>query len=62
MLRHCWQKSSFSAQGDACLYLTALASGVIGLQESDAPEAILTTTPAKLRTLISHIQTDAFNR
>jgi hypothetical protein len=42
-----WQKSSYCGEGDACLHVTAEATGSIRLTESSDPgEAILTTTPA----------------
>ncbi|RLV08659.1 DUF397 domain-containing protein [Streptomyces griseocarneus] len=56
MLHHRWQKSSFSAHGDACLYLAPLSSEAIGLHESNCPDVILTPTPDKIRRLISRIR------
>lgn len=50
-----WQKSSYSAHGDACLYITAPA-GRFSLRESDAPETIITAPPGRLRALISAIK------
>ncbi|MGO4424492.1 DUF397 domain-containing protein [Streptomyces sp. MCAF7] len=47
-----WQKSSYSAQGNACLYVSSTADATIRLRESDAPDTILTTTPTALRSLI----------
>nr|WP_242705475.1 MULTISPECIES: DUF397 domain-containing protein [Streptomyces] len=51
-----WQKSSFSGEGDACLYLANAPAEAIHLRESDAPDVIVTTTPARLRPLISAIK------
>ncbi|MEU1373165.1 DUF397 domain-containing protein [Streptomyces triculaminicus] len=51
-----WQKSSYSAQGDACLYLADAPAGTVHLRESDAPDVIVTTTPARLLPLISAIK------
>ncbi|WNE98781.1 DUF397 domain-containing protein [Streptomyces luomodiensis] len=47
-----WQKSSYSAQGNACLYVSAPDSATIRLRESDEPDTILTTTPTALAALI----------
>ncbi|GAA1295480.1 DUF397 domain-containing protein [Streptomyces javensis] len=47
-----WQKSSYSAQGNACLYISALDNATIRLRESDEPNTILTTNPAALGALI----------
>nr|WP_281181032.1 DUF397 domain-containing protein [Streptomyces varsoviensis] len=47
-----WQNSSYSAQGANCLNVAAAAPAVIKLRESDAPDVIVTTTPASLRTFI----------
>ncbi|MFE2188207.1 DUF397 domain-containing protein [Streptomyces sp. NPDC059455] len=47
-----WQKSSFSGEGNACLYVSALDSATIRLRESDEPDTILTTNPTALSALI----------
>lgn len=47
-----WQKSSFSGEGNACLYVSSTGSATVRLRESDQPDTILTTTPATLRALI----------
>ena len=47
-----WQKSSYSAQGNACLYVSSPDHATIRLRESDEPDTILTTTPTALRALI----------
>ncbi|MFE7121029.1 DUF397 domain-containing protein [Streptomyces sp. NPDC057654] len=47
-----WQTSSYSAQGANCLNAAAEIPNVIKLRESDAPDIVLTTTPASLRTFI----------
>ncbi|MER7789424.1 DUF397 domain-containing protein [Streptomyces sp. NPDC097640] len=49
---HDWQKSSYSAQGNACLYISSTDNATIRLRESDDPDTILTTTPTTLRALI----------
>ncbi|GHG72511.1 DUF397 domain-containing protein [Streptomyces griseocarneus] len=57
-----WQKSSYSGEGDACLYIATVGAGTIHLRESDAPNVIVTTTPAKLRPLISRIKAGTLAR
>lgn len=49
-----WQKSSFSGPGDGneCLELAA-RSHDLALRESDDPALILTTSPDRLRALLS---------
>ncbi len=48
-----WQKSTFSdAAGDNCVYVATAPDGTIRLQESDAPDVTLTTTPSALAALI----------
>ncbi|MEU0807927.1 DUF397 domain-containing protein [Streptomyces sp. NPDC005970] len=47
-----WQKSSYSAQGNACLYVSSTDDATVRLRESDEPDTVLTTTPAALRALI----------
>ncbi|GAA0457159.1 hypothetical protein GCM10009544_19700 [Streptomyces stramineus] len=56
-----WQKSTYSEEASACVYLTATPTGTILLHESDAPKAVLSTVPARLRPLISHIKADTLN-
>ncbi|MFC4514658.1 DUF397 domain-containing protein [Streptomyces ehimensis] len=51
-----WQKSSYSGDDSSCLYLAPSPAGTIHLRESDDPDVILTTTPARLRPLITHIK------
>ncbi|MBL1120425.1 DUF397 domain-containing protein [Streptomyces sp. 110] len=52
MRTHPWRKSSYSAQGANCLYVSALDNAAIRLRESDEPDTILTTNPAALSALI----------
>lgn len=47
-----WQKSSYSAQGNACLYVSSTDDATVRLRESDEPDTVLTTTPAALHALI----------
>ncbi|MFE7116027.1 DUF397 domain-containing protein [Streptomyces sp. NPDC057654] len=55
-----WQKSSYSADASACLYLASAPDGAIHLRESDAPGVTLSVRPEVLRTLISAIKTGGF--
>ncbi|MBT2383507.1 DUF397 domain-containing protein [Streptomyces sp. ISL-11] len=57
-----WQKSSFSEAASSCIYLAEARTGTIHLRESDTPEAILTTTPDRLRHLISRIKGGTLTR
>ncbi|MEV8477544.1 DUF397 domain-containing protein [Streptomyces sp. NPDC051173] len=52
-----WQKSSYSEEASSCVYIAATPTGAIHLRESDDPATILTTTPARLRPLLSAIKT-----
>lgn len=53
MSQHTWQKSSYCAQGEACVHVGADQRGSIGLTESADPTgAILRTTPTALRALL----------
>ncbi|GLV76571.1 DUF397 domain-containing protein [Streptomyces hygroscopicus] len=52
MPTHCWRKSSYSAEANACLYVSAPDNATIRLRESDEPNTILTTTPTALSALI----------
>lgn len=61
MLPHTWQKSSYSGEGSNCIYIASTANGTIKIRESDAPEAIVTTTPAKLRAFIQGIKAGEFD-
>ncbi|MCD9593689.1 DUF397 domain-containing protein [Streptomyces sp. 8ZJF_21] len=47
-----WRKSSYSSEGNACLYVSAPDGATIRLRESDEPNTILTTDPTALRALI----------
>ncbi|WP_434481754.1 DUF397 domain-containing protein [Streptomyces sp. NBC_01340] len=52
-----WQKSTYSGDGSNCVYVAATPTGTVRLRESDAPETILTTTPAALNSLIRTLKT-----
>ncbi|MEU1785972.1 DUF397 domain-containing protein [Streptomyces sparsogenes] len=57
-----WQKSSYSAQsdGDACVEVASIGDD-IGLRESDDPDRVVITTPAKLRSLLAGIKAGEFD-
>ncbi|MEH0575548.1 DUF397 domain-containing protein [Streptomyces sp. B21-108] len=47
-----WQKSSYSGDGSNCVNVAVSPAGTLHLRESDEPEVVLTTTPARLQALI----------
>ncbi|MFD8001290.1 DUF397 domain-containing protein [Streptomyces mirabilis] len=51
-----WQKSTYSQEASACVYVTTAPDGTILLRESDEPETILTTGPRQLATLIAALR------
>ncbi|MEV7287724.1 DUF397 domain-containing protein [Streptomyces sp. NPDC093252] len=57
-----WQKSSFStdAEDTNCLEL-AMHGGEILLRESEDPESIVTTTPAKLAAFLAGVKAGEFD-
>ncbi|MCQ4045986.1 DUF397 domain-containing protein [Streptantibioticus rubrisoli] len=57
-----WQKSSFSGTGSNCLNVAISTPGTIHLRESDRPEVILTTTPARLADLLRRIKAGGLDR
>lgn len=46
-----WQKSTYSQEGSACVYVAATPTNAILLRESDEPTTILTTGPRQLASL-----------
>ncbi|MFE4334889.1 DUF397 domain-containing protein [Streptomyces sp. NPDC056831] len=53
MSEHTWQKSSYCAQGEACVHVAAARTGAIELTESGDPTgAILRTTPTAWAALV----------
>lgn len=58
-----WQKSSFSGGGDGneCVEVAAV-DGAIRLRESDAPGTELSTTPARLASLIRGVKAGSLAR
>lgn len=57
-----WQRSTFSGggEGNTCVELTAISPHLLGLRESDAPGAVLTTTPAPVTELLRAITSGRF--
>ncbi|WP_327273936.1 DUF397 domain-containing protein [Streptomyces sp. NBC_01224] len=53
MSAHAWQRSSYCAQGEACVNVAEARTGAIALTESSDPTgAILRTTPAAWAALV----------
>ncbi|GAA1089269.1 MULTISPECIES: DUF397 domain-containing protein [Streptomyces violaceusniger group] len=61
MPTYLWRKSSYSADASNCVNVAADGNG-IALRESDAPDVILTTTPAVLRAFIRGAKAGDFDR
>lgn len=57
-----WQKSTYSQEASACVYVAAAPSGTILLRESDEPEAILTTGPSQLGALMAILRLPSSTR
>ncbi|MEU4682742.1 DUF397 domain-containing protein [Streptomyces xinghaiensis] len=55
-----WQKSSFSAEGNACVNVAVTPDGTLRLCESDQPDTVLNTTPAAFRALIRGVKAGEF--
>lgn len=57
-----WQKSSFSGNGDGteCIEVAA-TDGTVLLRESDTPDIVVTTSPAKLRAFILGVKAGEFD-
>jgi hypothetical protein len=55
-----WRKSSFSDGNGNCLEISS-RDGVILLRESDDPELIIRTTPAKLRAFLEGAKAGEFD-
>ncbi|MCM2420981.1 DUF397 domain-containing protein [Streptomyces sp. RKAG293] len=55
-----WQKSSFSEGNGNCVEL-AMGLGGILVRESDRPDEVISTTPARLRAFVSGIKAGEFD-
>ncbi|MFI9308254.1 DUF397 domain-containing protein [Streptomyces triculaminicus] len=62
MTTSCWQKSTYSDAAASCVYVSEAPAGTVHLRESDAPDVIVTTTPARLLPLISAIKAGNLTR
>ncbi|MFD4524444.1 DUF397 domain-containing protein [Streptomyces sp. NPDC058470] len=51
-----WQKSTYSQEASACVYVAITPAGTILLRESDEPEVTLTTGPCQFSTLIAALR------
>jgi Domain of unknown function (DUF397) len=51
-----WQKSTYSEEGSACVYVASTPTNTILLRESDEPAATLTTGPRQLAYLITALR------
>ncbi|QHY95964.1 hypothetical protein SSPS47_12630 [Streptomyces sp. S4.7] len=56
-----WQKSSFSANANSCVNVSASDDGTVKIRESDDPDTIVTTTPEKLRAFILGVKAGEFD-
>jgi Domain of unknown function (DUF397) len=56
-----WQKSSYSGNAANCVYVATAEDGTIKIRESDDPEAIVTTTPEKLKAFILGVKAGEFD-
>ncbi|WP_028813556.1 DUF397 domain-containing protein [Streptomyces flavidovirens] len=51
-----WQKSSYCAEGNACVNIASAPDGTVLLRESDNPAVVLTATTEELRHLILRLR------
>ncbi|MFE3650948.1 DUF397 domain-containing protein [Streptomyces sp. NPDC059152] len=56
-----WQKSSFSGGGGEQCIETAVVDGEILMRESDDPDVVVRTTPAKLKAFIAGVKAGEFD-
>lgn len=56
MTEPAWQKSTYSEEGSACVYVAIAPAGTILLRESDEPETILATGIRQLGALIAALR------
>ncbi|MCQ6552391.1 DUF397 domain-containing protein [Streptomyces sp. C10-9-1] len=55
-----WRKSSFSTDTGNCIEV-ATRDGVVLLRESDRPDVVVETTPAKLRAFLAGAKAGEFD-
>lgn len=53
-----WQKSSYCAQGNSCVHVSATAHTIHLTETSDPTESILTATPAAFDALLHVLKKD----
>jgi hypothetical protein len=53
-----WQKSTYSQEASACVYLAATPTGTILIRESDEPETVLTASARQVWSLISALRAE----
>jgi uncharacterized protein DUF397 len=51
-----WQRSSHCGEGNGCVEASATAGPSVHLRESDDPAVVLTTTSARLRSLLAAVK------
>jgi predicted secreted Zn-dependent protease len=57
-----WQKSSFSGGGEGeCVEVAAGPDGLIHVRESDEPDVIAVTTPAKWAAFVKGVKAGEFD-
>lgn len=55
------QKSSYSGEAAPYIHIAATEDGSINIRESDHPEVVVTTTPAKLKAFILGVKNGEFD-
>ncbi|MFB7090743.1 DUF397 domain-containing protein [Streptomyces sp. NPDC056296] len=58
MKQRAWQKSSYCAQGDSCLHVSASATGIHLTESSDPTGSILTATPTAFGALLAALKSN----
>ncbi|MDJ1133767.1 DUF397 domain-containing protein [Streptomyces iconiensis] len=61
MITRNWQKSSYSGNAANCLYVAAPGEETVLLRESEQPDVVLTTTPARLTRLLAAVKNGALD-
>ncbi|WP_155056557.1 DUF397 domain-containing protein [Streptomyces blattellae] len=58
MTAYAWQKSSYCAQGESCVHISATTPATIHVTESTDPaQAVLTTGPVAFAALLGALKT-----
>ncbi|MGI5376165.1 DUF397 domain-containing protein [Streptomyces sp. CA-251387] len=53
MTAYAWQKSSYCAQGKACVHISATPTSIHLTESADPTQSILTTNPATFEALLN---------